>query len=179
MKELAVAKVYAKSLLELGDENKIKIADELTKLTEAINSSNELENVMFLELFTLEEKKAVFIDVAKKLALSPLTTEMIKFLVDEKRIGILPLIIKEVIVMEDERLGFIKGTIEGNDVQIDPVFKAKIESFINNKIGRKPHLEYVQNKNVTAGYRVTVEDLQLDASLDNQLEKFKQSILGE
>ena len=36
-----------------------------------------------------------------------------------------------------------------------------------------------QNNNITAGYKVTVEDLQLDASLDNQLEQFKQSILSE
>lgn len=179
MREQAVAKVYAKSLLELGDERKVNIADELTKLTEVINSSNELENVMFLELFTLNEKKAVFAEVSSKLNLSPITSETIKYLIDEKRIGILPLIIKEVIVMDDERRGFLKGTIEGTDVQIDPAFKAKIESFLKQKMGREPHLDYVQNTNLSAGYKVTVEDLQLDASLDNQLEQFKQSILGE
>lgn len=179
MKQQAVAKVYAKSILELGDEKKVQIADELTKLTEVINKSNELENVLFLDLFTLEEKKVVFTEVAKKLDLSAITTETIKFLIDEKRIGILPLIIKEVIVMDDERKGFMKGTIEGTDVQVDPVFKAKIESFLKTKFGREPHLDYVQNANLTAGYKVTVEDLQLDASLDNQLEQFKQSILGE
>lgn len=179
MKEQAVAKVYAKSLLELGDERKVLIADELTKLTEVINKSNELENVMFLDLFTLEEKKTVFTEVAKKLNLSTITTETIKFLIDEKRIGILPLIIKEVIVMDDDRKGFMKGTIEGTDAQIDPAFKAKIESFLKKKFGREPHLDYVQNNNLSAGYKVTVDDLQLDASLDNQLEKFKQSILSE
>lgn len=179
MKEQAVARVYAKSLLELGDERKVNIADELTKLTEVINKSNELENVMFLELFTLDEKKAVFGEVSQKLNLSPITHETIMYLIDEKRIGILPMIIKEVIVMDDERRGFLKGTIEGNDAQIDPAFKAKIEAFMKAKLGREPHLDYVQNPNVSAGYKVTVEDLQLDASLDNQLEQFKNSILSE
>jgi F-type H+-transporting ATPase subunit delta len=179
MKEQAVAKVYAKSLLELGDSKKIKIADELIKLTEVINKSNELENVLFLDLFTLEEKKTVFSEVAKRLELSTITTETIKFLIDEKRIGILPLIVKEVIVLDDERKGFMKGTIEGTDLDIDPAFKAKIEGFLKNKFGREPHLDYVQNVNLSAGYKVTVEDLQLDASLDNQLEQFKQSILSE
>lgn len=179
MRELTVAKVYAKSLLELGDEQKIKLADELIALTELINKSNELENVLFMELFTLEEKKTVFMEVAKKLNLSAVTTETIKFLIDEKRIGILPLIIKEVIVMDDERRGFIKGTIEGTQAQIDPAFKAKIEGFIKTKLNREPHLTYTQNANLSAGYKVTVEDLQLDASLDNQLQQFKQSILGE
>ena len=179
MKEQAVAKVYAKALLELGDESKISIADELTKLTEVINASNELENVLFLEVFTTEEKQAVFADVANKLSLSSITTETIKFLIDEKRVGILPLIVKEVIVIDDERKGFIKGTIEGNTEVIDEATKNKIVSFLKTKLGREPKLEYKKNANMTAGFKVTVEDLQLDASLDNQLEQFKNSVLSE
>lgn len=179
MKELAVAKIYAKSLLELSDERKVNIADELTKLTELINKSNDLENVLFLDLFTLEEKKIIFTEVAAKLNLSAIVTETVKFLIDEKRIGILPLIFKEIIVLDDDRRGFMKGTIEGADQIIDPVFKEKIESFLKKKFSREPHLDYIQNTNISAGYKITVEDLQLDASLDNQLEQFKQSILGE
>lgn len=179
MREQTVAKVYAKSLLELGDEKGVKLADEMIKLTEVINKSNELENILFLDVFTLEEKKAVFVEVAKKLSLSSLSVEAIKYLIDEKRIGLLPLIVKEIVVIDDERKGFIKGVIEGNDVKIDEGFKKKIESFLKNKLGREPHLDYVQNTNISAGYKVTVEDLQLDASLDNQLEQFKQSILSE
>lgn len=83
------------------------------------------------------------------------------------------------IVIDDERKGFIKGTIEGQESEIDPAFKAKIESFLKNKLGKLPTLNYVQNNNVSAGYKVTVNDLQLDASLDNQLNQFKQSILSE
>lgn len=179
MKEKAVAKIYANSILALGDENKVAIADELIKLTEVINKSNDLENVLFLEVFTQDEKKAIFSEVAKKLSLSMLTTEAIKFLIDEKRIGVLPLIIKEIIVIDDERKGFIRGTIEGNQETLDSGVKNKIDSFIKSKLGKEPKLEYAQSNNISAGYKITVGDLQLDASLDNQLEKFKQSIIGE
>lgn len=179
MKEMSVAKVYAKSFLELGDDKKIKLADEMMELTKVINKSNDLENVLFLEVFTLEEKKQIFSEVAAKLNLSQLSIEAIKYLIDEKRIGLLPLIIKEIIVIDDERRGFIKGTIEGNAAQVDEALKEKITAFLKKKIGREPTLEYVQNNNISAGYKVTVEDLQLDASLDNQLEQFKQSILSE
>jgi len=179
MREQEVAKIYAKSFLELAEEKNVKIADELTALTVAINNSNNLENVLFLELFTLEEKKAVFNDVAKKLGLNALTSTMVNYLVEEKRIGILPLIFKEIIVLDDEKKGFMKGVIEGAGAQVDPAIKAKIESYLKGKLGRTPNLEYVSNPSVTAGYKVTVEDLQLDASLDNQLEQFKQSVLSE
>lgn len=179
MKALNIAKVYAKSFLQIGDDSKINFADELTALTETINKSNALENVLFLEVFTMEEKKAVFTEVAKKLNLSTLTTSAVQFLIEEKRIGLLPMITKEVIVIDDERKGFIKGTIEGQEAEIDPAFKAKIEAYLKNKLGKAPTLNYVQNNNVTAGFKVTVNDLQLDASLDNQLGQFKQSILSE
>ena len=179
MKELSIAKVYARSFLELGDDKKVKIADEMIKLTEVINKSNDLENVLFLDVFTLDEKKSIFLDVAQRLELSQLSTEAIKYLIEEKRIGLLPLIIKEIVVIDDDRRGFIKGTIEGNGEVMDEAFKAKIITFLKNKIGREPELAYVQNTNISAGYKVTVEDLQLDASLDNQLEQFKQSILSE
>ncbi len=179
MKEKGIAKVYAKSFLELGDSNNIKFADELIALTETINQSNELENVLFLDVFTLEEKKAVFLEIAKKIQLSTLTVEAVKFLIEEKRIGLLPLITKEVVVIDDERKGFLKGTIEGQETEIDPALKLQIETFLKAKLGKIPSLSYVQNNNVSAGYKVTVNDLQLDASLDNQLNQFKQSILSE
>ena len=62
---------------------------------------------------------------------------------------------------------------------MDEALKAKIMTFLKVKIGKEPNLTYVKNENISAGYKVTVEDLQLDASLDNQLEQFKQSILSE
>jgi F-type H+-transporting ATPase subunit delta len=179
MREKTVAKVYAKSLLELGDEQKVEVAEEFTRLTELINASNELENVLFLELFTQEEKKNVFNEVSIKLKLSPLTFQAINFLIEEKRIGLLPLIFKEIIVIDDDRKGFMKGTIEGAGETIDENFRKTIENFLKKKLCRTPNLEYVKNANVTAGYKVTVEDLQLDASLDSQLEIFKQSVLSE
>jgi len=179
MKETAVAKVYAKSILELGDEKKVNVADEFVALTEVINKSNSLENVLFLELFTIDEKKSVFQEVAKKLSLSPITTQTVLFLIDEKRIGLLPLVVKEIVVIDDDRKGFLKGTIEGAEDKIDPSFQKKIESFLKEKLGKEPKVTYVKNDKMTAGYKVTVGDLQLDASLDHQLEQFKQSILGK
>jgi F-type H+-transporting ATPase subunit delta len=179
MREQAVSKVYAKSILELGDLKSVDVAKELTSLTEVINLSNELENVLFLDLFTLDEKRTVFNEVAKKISLSPLVIHAVDYLIDEKRIGLLPLIVKEIIVLDDDRKGFIKGVIEGAQDSINPEVKKKIESFINDKLGKKSVLNYQKSEVVTAGYKVTVEDLQLDASLDNQLEVFKQTVLSE
>jgi F-type H+-transporting ATPase subunit delta len=179
MKDTLVAKIYARSVLELADEKKVDIGSDLIRLTEVINSSNQLENVLFMDVFTLEEKRNVFLQVASKMNLSPLTIQTVEFLINEKRISLLPLLIKEVIVLDDEKKGFLKGTIEGREKEIDGDVQQKIENYIKNKLGKKLSLKYIQTDKITAGYKVTVDDLQLDASLDNQLEKLKQSIVTE
>ncbi|MFP5490636.1 MAG: FoF1 ATP synthase subunit delta [Bacteriovoracia bacterium] len=179
MKQQTVAKTYAHALLQLSDEKKIKLVDELVTLTEIINKANQLENVMFLDVFTLDEKKAVFADVAKKAGFTEMLTGAVNYLIEEKRIGLLPLIIKEMVVLDDERKGFIKGVVEGAENQIDPKLIDQMKAFLKTKVGREPTLVYQQNANISAGYRVTVEDLQLDASLDYQLAQFKQSVISE
>ncbi len=178
MKEKDIAKAYARSVVELGEKANTNIADELTKLTEVINASNDLENVLFLDVFTIDEKEAVLKDVLGKLGVSSLTQNLVSFLCEEKRISLLPQIYKEVMVIDDHNKGFLRGTIEGSVDSINDSDKEKLKSFIEGKLGKKTELTYTQTSNVTAGYRVTVEDLQLDATVDNQLEQFRNSVTG-
>jgi F-type H+-transporting ATPase subunit delta len=178
MKEQIIAKAYAQSIVELGVELKLDLVKELTTLTEAINKSNDLETLLFLEVFTAEEKLVVLNEVMKRLGLSQITINFMQFLIQEQRIGLMPMIFKNVIVIDDHNKGFLRGTIEGSEDSIPADVKEKLKSYLQEKLGREPILEYKKSANVSAGYRVTVEDLQLDASLENQLEKFKNSVLN-
>lgn len=178
MKEALVARAYAQSIYQLGEEQNIDVTAEMTKLTEVINEYNDLETVMFLDVFTIEEKQAVMKDVLAKLGLSSLVNNVISFLMEEKRLNILPLIFKEMVVLDDHKKGFMRGVIEGREDQMDKGFEEKIFSFLKEKLGTEPVLTYKKNEKVTAGYRVTVEDLQLDATLDNQLKQLKSEILN-
>ncbi|MCO4752936.1 MAG: F0F1 ATP synthase subunit delta [Bacteriovoracaceae bacterium] len=180
MKEKNIAKVYAESFVQLGKENNVEIAEEVTRLTETINASNELENLMFLDVFTIEEKTLVFEDIAKKLKLSSLLVTAVKYLIEQKRIGLFPLIFKEIIVKDDMEKGFLRGEIVGSEGDISEDHKNKLLAALKDYIGdKKPILTYKKSDDVTAGYKVTIEDLQLDASVDNQLKHFKESIIGE
>jgi F-type H+-transporting ATPase subunit delta len=177
MKDKIIAKVYAASLYELGKEQDINVVEDLTKLTEVINASNDLENVLFLEVFTTEEKLDVFSDFSKKLNLSSLVSNTVKFLIQEKRLNVLPLIFMELIVIDDAAKGFLRGSIEGSEDSIDDAAVAKIKDFLKNKLGKEAILDYKKNEKISAGYRITVEDFQIDASLENQFEQLKNTIL--
>ncbi|EQC49994.1 ATP synthase F1, delta subunit [Bacteriovorax sp. BSW11_IV] len=178
MKEQNVSKAYAKAIIELGKESKIDVAKELTDLSELINKSGDLETLLFLDVFTVEEKLDVAKKVMAKINTSDLVQKFVAFLIGEKRMNLFPLVFKDVIVIDDHEKGFLRGTIEGSEDQVSDEFKNKMITYLKDKAGISAELKYVKNESITAGYRVTVEDLQLDASLDNQLEKFKETVLN-
>jgi len=173
----SISKAYAKSITELAEEKKIDIAGELTDFNVLINENNNLETLLFSDVFSVEEKTSVLKFIFEKSKVSDLFRNFIYFLLNEKRMGIFPMIFKDVIVIDDDKKGFLRGTIEGSEATVNIELMEKIKAYLVKKIGKNTELEYVQSKKITAGYRVTVEDLQLDASLDNQLEVFKESVL--
>ena len=178
MKEQIIAKAYAQSIVELGVELKLDVVSDLTKLTEVINKNNDLETLLFLDVFSAEEKLSVLNEIMKRLGTTQMVVNFMQYLVQEQRLGLMPMIFKNVIVIDDHNKGFLRGTIEGSEESIPADIKEKLKVYLKTKLGREPILEYKKSANVTAGYRVTVEDLQLDASLENQLEKFKDSVLN-
>ena len=180
MKEKTIAKVYANTITEIGRDQNVDVATELTTLSETISASNDLENLLFLDIFTPEEKSDVFKKIGEKLNLSTVIISTILYLIQEKRIGLFPMIFKEVIVADDEAKGFMRGTIEGATDEISEDLKTKLMAKLEGELkGRKAILDYAKNTDITSGYKVTIGDLQLDATVDNQLESFRDSVLGK
>lgn len=179
MKEQDLSRIYARSIMELGEESKIDVAAELTQFELAINSSNDLENLLFLDIFTSSEKVSVLQALFGKLNFSTFVQKFLLFLVEEKRINQLPLIYKEVIILDDHKKGFIRASIEGKEKEMSPEDHDKIFNFLKEKLGLTPRLTYSQRKDLTAGYKIIAEDLHLDATIDHQFDMLKQSILGD
>lgn len=178
MKEQTISRSYAKAIYLLGKENNVDAAAELTKLTEVINAANELETLLFIDVFTPEEKTSVIKEVFSKLGTNNLVCNFVYFLINEKRMNLLPLVYKELIILDDHDKGFLRGVIEGRADSVDSEFEAKMVKYLEGKIGSKTKLSYQKNEDITAGFRVTVEDLQVDASINYQLDKLKTSILS-
>jgi len=170
---------YANAITQLADEKKSDIAKELTEFNLLVNKNNDLETLLFSEVFTIEEKKDVLTQVIKKFNVSPMVSDLLFFLLQEKRIGLFPQVFKDVVVIDDDKKGFLRGIIEGPGTSIDETQKKKIVSYLKDKLNKEVDLEFVSSTKITAGYRITVEDLQLDASLENQLDKFKESLLTD
>lgn len=178
MKEEKIAKAYARSLIELAEAKKIDIAEQLINFNDVIRQNNDLETLMFLDVFSADEKKSVIHAVMSKMQLDPLLQHFTDYLIDEKRLGIFPLIFKEVVVIDDHTKGFMRGTIEGSDKSISEEMLKKLTARLEEELKLRAKLEYQVNSQVSAGYRITVGDLQLDASVDHQLNILKNTIIN-
>ena len=56
---------------------------------------------------------------------------------------------------------------------MDQGFLKKIKAYLEKELNKKIHLDYIRKPEMLAGYRMTVEDFQLDASLDKQLDRLR------
>jgi F-type H+-transporting ATPase subunit delta len=177
MKNDNSSKVYARALLELAKDQKFDLAAEMTRVQELINSNNHLEQLLFLDTFTLEEKGSVLMELLAKLNLSATVVNFFRFLLEEKRLSLFPQIYLELMILDDDEKGLIRGVVEGSENQVDPQVIAQMKSYLDKELGKSVELDFRQNLDITAGYRVTVGDLQLDTSLDAQLDELRETIL--
>ena len=79
---------------------------------------------------------------------------------------------------EDLADGFITGTIEGNEETPDQEVIEKLKSYLEKDLKQIAKLNYVKNENISAGYKITAGDLQLDATLENQFDRLRKNILA-
>ena len=173
-----IAKAYAGAITQIANESGINLSNEITTFSELIASSNDLENLLYLDVFTSEERMEVLSNIFGKVDFSDVFKNFINFLITEKRFDIFNLVFKEVILREDFKMGFVTGMVEGCDDEPNEDLVNQIKGYLESKIGLKTKIKYVKNENITAGYKATVGDLQIDATLENQLKKFKEEVIN-
>ena len=177
MKEQVVARAYAKAIVQIGKKKKIDISKELVRFSQMMEGCDRLRHVISSGMFTMEEKNSVCKFLFKKMKLSTTFGDFISFLLQEKRMLLYFLILKEALKLDDEAKGVVHGNVEGASASIGNDVKKKLVHYLEGYLKKKVILNYLTNNKITSGYRVVVEDLQLDASVDRQLDIFEESLL--
>ena len=177
MNDSKVSRSYALALLEIGKENDIEVKEQLDSFWELVRTSNDLESLLFMDVFTIDERVSVLNLIFDKLNLNELIQNFLMFLVENKRISLLPSIYTFVTIEKDLTDGFITGVVEGNEKDPDSGVIEKLKGHLEKELKQIAKLEYKQNKKITAGYKITCGDLQLDATLENQFDRLRKNIL--
>ena len=174
-----VAKRWALALMELAqeDENVSKedILDDLLEISNTIDSSEELANVINNPSISTEEKQVVLCKLFQN-TIMPIVYNFIFVLNLRKRIGIIAEIAVE-FAKELERIKNIAHVNVTSAIDLDDVKKEDIKSKIAEKLDKDVVVEWGVDNEIIAGLIFKIDELVIDNSIKHKLDDLSREII--
>ena len=177
MKNLAVARRYAKALLLIGKEDgqAESYRNELEGVSDLFKKEKTLDLAVTNPLYIAADRRNVLKTVIEKLNLSQVMSSFLMLLFDKGRIGFLHDINTYYQALADELKGIARAElISAADLSSDAV--DKIRTALSNMIQKDIVLEFKQDPNLIGGIVTRIGDLVLDGSIKTQLLNMKESL---
>ena len=177
MKNLAVARRYAKALILIGKEDgqAESYRNELEGVFGLFEKEKALELAVRNPLYVAANRRKVLETVIEKLNLSQVMSSFLMLLFDKGRIGFLKDINTYYQALADELKGVARAElISAADLSSDAV--DKIRTALSNMIQKDIVLEFKQDPNLIGGIVTRIGDLVLDGSIKTQLLNMKESL---
>ena len=177
MKNLAIARRYAKALLLIGKEDGQidTYRQELDAFSALIEREGALEQAINNPLYNADGRKKVLASVIEKLALSTVMKSFLTLLFDKGRFGYLSSINDFYQKLADELKGIARASlISATELSSDTV--DKIRTTLSDKTGKDIILEVEQDPGLIGGIVTRIGDLVLDGSIKTQLLNMRESL---
>lgn len=176
MSELRIASRYAKSLVELAENqgNLNLIYDDICSVKEISHSNHDFHALIKSPVISSDVKSKIINNIFKKS--QSLTIQFLNKVIDSRREKLLPEICESFIGMYNN----INGIALANVITAMPLDESniqKIRNYISKKIN-KPNvqLEIKVDKGIIGGLIIQYEDKLLDMSIKSELHKLKLSL---
>jgi len=174
MSEIKVAGRYAKSLIDLANENNAleEARKDMALFEKVVDETPELEAILKNPIVPLDKKlgilNGIFADKVNKLTLS-----FFKIVVSKGRSAILFATSKQFL----QQYNLIKGIVTAHvttAVQLSDVAKEEIIAIVKKELGANQVIVKEKiNEKLIGGFILKVGDKQFDASIANNLNKLK------
>jgi F-type H+-transporting ATPase subunit delta len=173
----SVAKRYATALFYVAQEQgKLdKFQENLEMLSALIRGNPGLRETLESPVVAISKKKAIFLELEKKLGLETGVKNLILILLDQDRAAVFPLLDLVFRDMADEALGQVRATVISAAPLGDQ--ESQIKGLLEKSLGRKVLLETRVNSQLLGGMIIQVGDKVFDGSLTRQLENLKEEIV--
>jgi len=177
MKNLAVARRYAKALLLIAKEDgKAEIyREELDSLSGLVTKGKELEGVLCNPLYDSEGRKKILEIVIEKLKLSAVMRSFFLLLFDKGRIGFIININEFYQKMADELKGIARASLVSATELTDETV-GKISATLSKMTGKDIILDVEHDPSLIGGVVSRIGDLVLDGSIKTQLLNMRESL---
>jgi len=177
MKNLAIARRYAKALLLIGKETEKTetYREELNTFTELMHREKALEQAITNPLYRFSGRRAVLETVLEKLELSKVMNAFLMLLFEKGRIGFLTNINEFYQKLADELKGIARANLVSATALSSETVE-KIRTALSKMTGKDIVLEIEKDSDLIGGIVTRIGDLVLDGSIRTQLINMKESL---
>ena len=177
MKNLAIARRYAKALLLIGKEDgqAETYRGELESFAKLIESETQLEQAITNPLYNAADREKVLKAIIEKLNLSKVMSSFLMLLFDKGRIGFISNINEFYQKLADDLKGVAKASL-ASATELSTEIVEKIRTTLSEKTGKEIILEVKQDPSLIGGIVTRIGDLVLDGSIKTQLLNMRESL---
>jgi len=176
----SLARRYAKALLEIGVQQQTydALGKELDRAADTLRSSPELRNALENPVFSLEKRKLIMDELARRLALSKTVRNFIMLLLDKGRIAALPDIARAHRTLVDEHAGRVRATVTSAR-PLDPMLETRLKTALEKSAGKVVIFEKREDPAILGGLVTQLGDTVYDGSVRTQLQQLREELLSE
>jgi F-type H+-transporting ATPase subunit delta len=177
VKNLAIARRYAKALLLIGKEDgqTEQYRKELDGVANIMAQQKELADTVANPLYNLEERQKVFQAIIDKLKLSKVMSSFLMLLFEKGRVSFIISINEFFQKLADELKGVASASlVSATELSAEAI--EKIRSALSKKTGKEIVLEVEQDPGLIGGIVTKIGDLVLDGSIKTQLLNMRESL---
>ena len=173
----AIAKRYAKALVQIGSEtgNVEGFNAELSRFSTLLTDSRDLGAVFANPAYEIESKKEILSGVIGKLSLSPMVSNLLMLLLERGRLAVLPQIAESYGAFADELSGIIRPTVTSGQTLSEPQVE-QIKSALAQATGKKVELKVEVDPSLLGGVVAKIGDKVFDGSVKTQLARIQDTL---
>ena len=177
MKLDSKAKQYAEALFNVSTQSGSEkaVRNSLKMVNSAIKGSPEFRAFLFSKRIT-EAQKATAVKEALGMECHPIVSEFIGLVTDQNLVQLFSLIEKSYIKIFEQKLNYLTVTAHVSSELSENESKELKES-LESTLGKSMDLSVKVDPNLIGGIKLRVGNKFMDASIQNQLENMRQSLL--
>ncbi len=177
MKNLAVARRYAKALLLIGKENGQADAyrEELDGFATLVADNPGLKQALENPLYDTADRKRVLHTIIEKIEMSDVMKSFLSLLFDKGRIGFLDSVNDFYQKLADELKGIARASVVSAS-DLTPATIDQIRKALSQMTGKDIKLEVDQDPSLIGGIVSRIGDLVLDGSIKTQLLNMRETL---
>jgi F-type H+-transporting ATPase subunit delta len=173
----SLARRYAKAIVKLGDDHKNldKIGADLRGLAHAMQSSQELVDVLANPAVRRADRRKVLDALLTRLGAQPISKNVVNLLLDHERLGSLAAISREVDAAIEAKAGRITAELT-SAIELTAAQVAEITKTLEHLSGKKVVLEKKKDPALLGGVVAKIGDVVYDGSVRTQLRALRDEL---